>query len=205
MVEPSNKKILIAVFVLLLIAGVVALAARGYVKRLSATNTTLSSVHVEAGEYFEINVPDDWEYSIEKVGTNKNPLDVYTGPALSEFSVCSGAAEGKADSDSWDRNTVELRIEGFSGVEDFESFKKYYEGDPQSEHPTKVTLIDEVEIGGTTVMSVYQLAPLEKCNLQGFSGMALTKEGGLFFVSSRGPHADYQADFKDIFHSIKLK
>lgn len=196
MVEPSYKRVLIAVLVVLIVIGIVFVVARGYIKQLPSLQILQNQLGapdvLDAGD-FTIHVPADWDYTSTTKETGQ-VVDVFTGPILSEYFACSGS------SNTFNHFWVEVRIEPFSKNDDYASFRKYYENQSQS-----VRLIDELEIGGQTPLSIYALPPLEKCDLRRFTGMALTRDGKLVLVSSRGPAAEYQEDFKELFQSILLK
>lgn len=202
MVEPSYKRVLIAILVVMVIIGIIFVVARGYLRRLPTfqlLQDQLGNVDtLDAGE-FTIQVPSDWTHTSPTKGSSQTEVDVFEAPILSEYLSCAGSS--KTFNHFW----VEVKIEPFSAMDEYTSFRQYYENQPQSDGSTYVTLIDELEIGGQTPLSIYALPPLEKCNLQRFTGMALTRDGKLVLLSSRGPGADYQADLKEVFQSITLK
>lgn len=213
MVEPSNKKILIAILVLVFIIGTISLVVWGYVKHLPSGVFSNSNTQgeTEGGESFQLDVPDDWEYAPKDIdaglGNPTRHYDSYLSPIISN-AACASVSTDQLGGHYSDRFVIDVQVYAFQPGETFEDYLKFNEAYSRPSHPNQLILLEELEIGGASVFTVNMLeqsASLKKCNINRFMGFALAKDGKFFQVTAYGPNANYEQDFKTIFHSIRLK
>lgn len=206
MVKPSGLKVLAAVLLLLglLVAGFFGL--RAIFGHFTAVNT--SSVNESVPKNFSISVPNDWELTIRDIVENKFRPSYhfyrYLGPVISVPVECS--SQKNTGGYDFDRFQIEISTHDATETETIEIFKKNWERSLRRDFPDRTNLIiDEIDIGGKTPLFMYQIRSLTSCAINRFIGMAVTQDDKLFGLDIAGYQADYETDFKEILHSIRLQ